>query len=65
MMARRASMAAVFFGGLTHIGLVVEASLAAGLVEARATDVADPFDDIMVAVVQLALKHLQEAHLEA
>lgn len=47
-------------GRLTATGL-----LAAGLINATAANVAHPFDDIMVAVVQLRFKHLQVAHLEA
>lgn len=39
--------------------------LAARLVDARAADVAHPFDDVVVTVVELGLKHLQVAHLEA
>ena len=39
--------------------------IAAGLINAAAANVAHPFDDIMVAVVQLRFKHLQVAHLEA
>lgn len=40
-------------------------ALAAGLVDARAADVAHPFDDVVVTVVELGLKHLQVTHLEA
>lgn len=40
-------------------------TLAAGLVDARAADVAHPFDDVVVTVVELGLKHLQVTHLEA
>lgn len=39
--------------------------LAASLINATAANVAHPFDDIMVAVVQLRFKHLQVAHFEA
>lgn len=46
-------------------GLTATRQLAAGLINATAANVAHPFDDIMVAVVQLRLKHLQVAHLEA
>lgn len=46
-------------------GLAAIKQLAAGLINATAADVAHPFDDIMVAVVQLRFKHLQVAHLEA
>lgn len=45
--------------------LTATGQLAAGLVNATAANVAHPFDDIVVAVVQLRLKHLQVAHLEA
>lgn len=38
--------------------------LAASLVEATPADVAHPFDDVMVAVVQLGLEHFEVAHLE-
>lgn len=40
-------------------------TLAAGLVDARAADVAHPFDHVVVTVVELGLKHLQVTHLEA
>lgn len=40
-------------------------ALAARLVETAAPDVAHPFDDVMVGVVELGLEHLQVAHLEA
>ena len=46
-------------------GLAVTRQLAAGLINATAANVAHPFDDIVVAVVQLRFKHLQVAHLEA
>lgn len=46
-------------------GLAVTRQLAAGFINAAAANVAHPFDDVMVAVVQLRLKHLQVAHLEA
>lgn len=39
--------------------------LAAGFINATAANVSHPFDDIMVAVVQLRLEYLQVAHLEA
>lgn len=45
--------------------LAATRQLAAGLINAAAANVAHPFDDIMVAVVQLRFKHLQVAHLEA
>ena len=34
--------------------------LASGFVEAGPSDVANPFDDVVVGVVQLGLKHLKE-----
>lgn len=37
---------------------------AARLVDAAAADVANPFDDVMVAVVQLGFEHLQIANLQ-
>lgn len=37
---------------------------AARLVDAAAADVSNPFDDIVVAVVQLGLEHLQVANLQ-
>lgn len=40
-------------------------TLAAGFIDSRAADVPHPFDDIMVTVVELGLKHLQVAHLQA
>lgn len=40
-------------------------TLAAGFVDAGAADVPHPFDDIVVTVVQLGLKHLQVANLQA
>ena len=40
-------------------------ALAARLVQATAANVAHPFDDVMVGVVELRLEHLQVAHLEA
>lgn len=46
-------------------GLAATRQLAAGLINAAAANVAHPFDDIMVTVVQLRFKHLQVAHLEA
>ena len=46
-------------------GLAATRQLAAGLINAAAANVAHPFDDIVVAVVQLRFKHLQVAHLEA
>lgn len=39
-------------------------TLAAGFVDAGAADVPHPFDDVVVTVVELGLKHLQVAHLE-
>lgn len=39
--------------------------LAAGLIDAAAADVTHPFDDIMVAVVQLRLEDLQVAHFQS
>lgn len=45
--------------------LAATRQLAAGLINAAAANVPHPFDDIMVAVVQLRFKHLQVAHLEA
>lgn len=45
--------------------LAATRQLAAGLINATAANVAHPFDDIMVAVVQLRFKHLQVTHLEA
>lgn len=45
--------------------LTATRQLAAGLINATAANVAHPFDDIMVTVVQLRFKHLQVAHLEA
>lgn len=38
--------------------------LAAGLVDAAAPDVTHPFNDIMIAVVQLRLEDLQVAHFQ-
>ena len=46
-------------------GLAATRQLAAGLINAAAANVAHPFDDIVVAVVQLRFKHLQVEHLEA
>lgn len=46
-------------------GLAATRQLAACLINATSANVAHPFDDIMVAVVQLRFKHLQVAHLEA
>lgn len=40
------------------------ACLAPRLIDAASTNVANPFDDVVVAVVQLGFKHLQVAHLE-
>lgn len=40
-------------------------ALASGLVESRPSDVAHPFDYIMVRIVELRLKHLEVANLEA
>ena len=40
-------------------------SLASGFIEATAANVSDPFDGFIVRVVELGLKHLQIAHLEA
>ena len=40
-------------------------SLASGFIEATAADVSDPFDGLIVRIVQLGLKHFQIAHLEA
>lgn len=45
-------------------GLAATRQLAACLINATSANVAHPFDDIMVAVVQLRFKHLQVAHLE-
>lgn len=39
--------------------------LAAGFINATAANVSHPFDDIVVAVVQLRFEYLQVAHLEA
>lgn len=39
--------------------------LAAGLIDATAADVTHPFDDIMVAVVQLRLEDLEVAHFQS
>lgn len=39
--------------------------LAAGLIDAAAPDVTHPFDDIMIAVVELRLKDLQVAHFQS
>lgn len=39
-------------------------TLAASLVDATLANVAHPFDNIMVTVVQLGLKHLQVTHLQ-
>lgn len=39
-------------------------TLAAGFVDAGAADVPHPFDDVVVTVVELGLKHLQVAHLQ-
>lgn len=38
--------------------------LAASFVDAGAADVPHPFDDVVVTVVELGLKHLQVAHLQ-
>lgn len=38
---------------------------AAGFIDARAADVPHPFNNVMVTVVELRLKHLQVAHLQA
>lgn len=38
--------------------------LATGFVQAATTDVANPFDDIVIRVVQLGLKHFQVANFE-
>lgn len=40
-------------------------TLAASFIDAGAADVPHPFDDIVVTVVELGLKHLQVAHLQA
>lgn len=39
-------------------------TLAASFVDAGAADVPHPFDDVVVTVVELGLKHLQVAHLQ-
>ena len=39
--------------------------LSAGLVEPTLADVAHPLHHVMVAVVELGLKHLEIAHLQA
>lgn len=39
--------------------------LAAGLIDAAATDVTHPFDDIMIAVVELWLEDLQVTHFQS
>ena len=41
------------------------AGLGSGLVEPTLADVADPLDDVVVAVVQFGLKHLQVADLQS
>lgn len=46
-------------------GLAATRQLTSGFINAAAANVAHPFDDIMVTVVQLRFKHLQVAHLEA
>ena len=46
-------------GGASVVGL------RSGLIEPTLGDVAHPLDDIMVAVVQLGLKHLQVADLQS
>ncbi len=38
--------------------------LAAGLIDAAATDVTHPFDDIVIAVIELRLEDLQVAHFQ-
>lgn len=43
---------------------IARGRLAACLVDAAAADIAHPFDDVVVTVVQLGLEHLQVAHLE-
>ena len=40
-------------------------SLTACFVEAALADVAHPLDDVVVAVVEFGLEHLEVAHLEA
>ena len=40
-------------------------SLTPGLVEPAPADVPDPFDDVVVGVVELGLEDLEVAHLEA
>lgn len=39
-------------------------SLTSSLVDAASANVAHPFDNIMITVVQLGLKHLQVTHLQ-
>lgn len=51
--------------GWAGYGPAAAGQLAAGFVNATSANVAHPFDDIVVAVVQLRLKYLQVAHLEA
>jgi len=41
------------------------AALAARLIESAASDVAHPFDHVVVGVVELGLEHLEVAHLES
>ena len=46
------------------MGNSVVGQSASSLVDPAATDVAHPFDDIMVTVVELGLKHLEVSHLQ-
>lgn len=52
-------------GGWWGGGLAATRHLAACFIDATSANVAHPFDDVVVAVVQLRFKHLQVAHLEA
>ena len=48
----------------SEVGGASVAGLGSGLVEPALADVADPLHDVVVAVVQFGLKHLEVAHLQ-